>query len=132
MSLDVPYPFDPDKPARHQAKLEPAKSSAPVKYNDDEISTILNNVYRSAYGEETDFQSPNKAFLDKPADWHFSDIEKEIDKLGDATNEYDRDGLKAVAYLVVLVGCVSLCKAKASTIQKISLARLYRITTISL
>ena len=85
MSLDAPYPFDPDKPARHQAKLEPAKPNAPVKYNDDEISTILNNVYRNAYGEEADFQSPNKAFLDKPADWHFSDIEKEIDKPGDAS-----------------------------------------------
>ena len=91
-------------------------------------------AYKKATKEKfttADFKQ-DEALQDKVVALHFSDIEKEIDKLGDATNEYDRDGLKAVAYLVVLVGCVSLCKAKASTIQKISLARLYRITTISL
>ena len=35
--------------------------------------------------------APNKYFL--------ADIEKEIDKLGDAAKDYDRIGLKAVAHL---------------------------------
>ena len=33
------------------------------------------------------------------ADWHFADIDRAIDGLGDATDGYDRDGLRAVAHL---------------------------------
>ena len=51
----------------YAAKLEPAKPSAPVKYTDDEVNTIMNNVYRDAYGKEANFGSPNQAFLDKLA-----------------------------------------------------------------
>ena len=141
----------------YAAKLEPAKPTTPVKYTDDEVNTIMNNVYRDTYGKEANLGQANQAFLDKlslsessgdpnaeitikggrkftgkyqlgeacltdyrratkekfttadfkqdealqdkVADWHFSDIDKAIDKLGDATNEYDRDALKAVAHL---------------------------------
>ena len=41
----------------------------------------------------------DEALWDKVAAWNFGEIQKEIDKLGNATNEYDRDGLKAVAHL---------------------------------
>ena len=51
----------------YAAKLEPAKPSAPVKYTDDEVNTIMNNVYRDTYGQEANFGSPNQAFLDKLA-----------------------------------------------------------------
>ena len=51
----------------YAAKLEPAKPSAPVKYTDDEVNTIMNNVYRDAYGREANFGNPNQAFLDKLA-----------------------------------------------------------------
>ena len=154
----------------YAAKLEPAKPSAPVKYTDDEVNTIMNNVYRDTYGREAGFGSPNKAFLDKiamsessgktdaeitikdgrkftgkyqlgearltdyrratkekfttaqfkqdealqdkVAAWHFSDIDKAIDKLGTATNEYDRDGLKAVAHLGGIGGMKSFVRSK--------------------
>ena len=49
----------------YAAKLEPAKPSAPVKYTDDEVNTIMNNVYRDAYGQEANFGAPNQAFLNK-------------------------------------------------------------------
>ena len=154
----------------YAAKLEPAKPSAPVKYTDDEVNTIMNNVYRDAYGRDANFGNPNKAFLDKlamsessgktdaeitikdgrtftgkyqfgaarladykkatkekfstadfkqdealqdkVAAWHFSDIDEAIDKLGDATNEYDRDGLKAVAHLGGIGGMKSYVRSK--------------------
>ena len=51
----------------YAAKLEPAKPSVPVKYTDDEVNTIMNNVYRDAYGREAGFGNPNQAFLDKLA-----------------------------------------------------------------
>lgn len=41
----------------------------------------------------------NETLQDKVASWHFSDIDKAIDKLGDAANDYDHDGLKTVAHL---------------------------------
>jgi len=154
----------------YAAKLEPAKPSVPVKYTDDEVNTIMNNVYRDTYGQEANFGNPNKAFLDKlamgessgktdaeitikdgrkftgkyqfgsarladyrratgqtfttaqfkqdedlqnkVADWHFSDIDEAIDKLGNATNEYDRDGLKAVAHLGGIGGMKSFVRSK--------------------
>ena len=46
------------------------------------------------------------------AAWHFYDIEKEIDKLGNATNQYDRDGLKAVAHLGGIGGMKSYVRSK--------------------
>ena len=46
------------------------------------------------------------------AAWHFSDIEKEIDKLGNATNQYDRDGLKAVVHLGGIGGIKSYVRSK--------------------
>ena len=49
---------------------------------------------------------------EKVADWHFADIDKAIDKLGDATNEYDRDGLKAVAHLGGVGGMKSFVRSK--------------------
>ena len=41
-----------------------------------------------------------------------SDIDKAIDKLGNATNEYDRDGLKAVAHLGGIGGMKSYVLSK--------------------
>ena len=49
----------------YAAKLEPAKPCAPVKYAEEQINGILNNLYRDAYRKEANFGSPNKAFLDK-------------------------------------------------------------------
>lgn len=41
----------------------------------------------------------DEALQDKVADWDFSDISFQIDRLGEHAKEYDRDGLKAVAHL---------------------------------
>ena len=54
----------------------------------------------------------DEALQDKVAAWHFSDIDKAIDKLGDATNEYDRDALKAVAHLGGIGGMKSFVRSK--------------------
>ena len=54
----------------------------------------------------------DEALQDKVAVWHFSDIDKAIDKLGDATNQYDRDGLKAVAHLGGLGGMKNFVRSK--------------------
>ena len=39
------------------------------------------------------------ALQDEVAQWHFKDIDQEIDDLGDAAKGYDRDGLRSVAHL---------------------------------
>jgi hypothetical protein len=41
----------------------------------------------------------DEALQARVTDWHFADIDRAIDGLGDATNGYDRDGLRAVAHL---------------------------------
>lgn len=41
----------------------------------------------------------DEALQARVADWHFADIDKAINGLGDATDGYDRDGLRAVAHL---------------------------------
>ena len=41
----------------------------------------------------------DEALQARVADWHFADIDRAIDGLGDATDGYDRDGLRAVAHL---------------------------------
>ena len=51
----------------YAAKLEPAKPTTPVKYTDDEVNTIMNNVYRDTYGREANFGNTNQAFLNKLA-----------------------------------------------------------------
>ena len=157
-------------PVQPAASPRVMQSTTPVKYTDDEINTIMNNVYRDTYGKEANFGNPKKAFLDKlamsessgktdaeitikdgrkftgkyqfgsarladyrratgqtfttaqfkqdedlqdkVADWHFSDIDKAIDKLGDATNEYDRDALKAVAHLGGIGGMKNFVRSK--------------------
>ena len=66
----------------------------------------------------------NETLQDKVASWHFSDIDKAIDKLGDAANDYDHDGLKTVAHLGGIGGMKTLCEVRGYTIQKISLVHL--------
>ena len=41
----------------------------------------------------------DEALQDEVAQWHFQDIDKAIDALGDAAKGYDRDGLRSVAHL---------------------------------
>ena len=57
--------------------------------------------YRKATGEEFTTQQfkDNEQLQQKVAQWHFNDIDKAIDSLGDAAKGYDRDGLRAVAHL---------------------------------
>ena len=54
----------PVQPAATPRVMQPP---TPVKYTDDEVNTIMNNVYRDTYGQEAGFGSPNKAFLNKLA-----------------------------------------------------------------
>ena len=54
----------------------------------------------------------DEALQDKVADWHFADIDEALDKLGNATNEYDRDALKAVAHLGGVGGMKSFVRSK--------------------
>lgn len=70
--------------------------------------------YRNSTKEKfttTDFKQ-DPALQDKVAAWHFADIDRAIDKLGDATNEYDRDGLKAVAHLGGIGGMKNFVRSK--------------------
>jgi hypothetical protein len=157
----------PVQPAATPRVMQPP---TPVKYTDDEINTIMNNVYRDTYGQEAGFGSPNKAFLDKlalsessgdpnaeitikdgrkftgalqfgaarladyrnstkekftttdfkqdpalqdkVAAWHFADIDRAIDKLGNSANEYDRNGLLAVAHLGGIGGMKNFVRSK--------------------
>jgi len=57
--------------------------------------------YRKATGEEFTTQQfkGDEQLQQKVAQWHFNDIDKAIDKLGDEAKGYDRDGLRAVAHL---------------------------------
>lgn len=57
--------------------------------------------YKSATGKrftQDEFKA-NPALQDEVAQWHFKDIDQEIDDLGDAAKGYDRDGLRSVAHL---------------------------------
>lgn len=57
--------------------------------------------FKSATGKrftQTEFKA-NEALQDEVAAWHFKDIDKAIDALGDAAKGYDRDGLRSVAHL---------------------------------
>ena len=57
--------------------------------------------YRKATGEEFTTQQfkGDEQLQQKVAQWHFNDIDKAIDNLGDAAKGYDREGLRAVAHL---------------------------------
>ena len=57
--------------------------------------------YKAASGKrftQDEFQA-DEALQDEVAQWHFNDIDKAIDALGDAGKGYDRDGLRSVAHL---------------------------------
>ena len=57
--------------------------------------------YKKATGSsftQDEFQA-DEALQDEVAQWHFKDIDKAIDALGDAAKGYDRDGLRSVAHL---------------------------------
>lgn len=57
--------------------------------------------YQAATGKsftQDEFQA-NEALQDEVAQWHFKDIDKAIDALGDAAKGYNRDGLRSVAHL---------------------------------
>lgn len=57
--------------------------------------------YKSATGKRftQDQFKADPALQDEVAQWHFKDIDKAIDALGDAAKCYDRDGLRSVAHL---------------------------------
>ena len=57
--------------------------------------------YQAATGKsftQDEFQA-NEALQDEVAQWHFKDIDKAIDALGDEAKGYDRDGLRSIAHL---------------------------------
>lgn len=57
--------------------------------------------YRKATGAKftvAEFKQ-NEALQQKVAEWHFADIDKAIDALGNEAKGYNRDGLRAVAHL---------------------------------
>ena len=57
--------------------------------------------YKKATGSsftQDEFQA-DPDLQDEVAQWHFKDIDKAIDALGDAAKGYDRDGLRSVAHL---------------------------------
>jgi len=57
--------------------------------------------YKAASGKrftQNQFQA-DTALQDEVAIWHFNDIDKAIDALGDAGKGYNRDGLRSVAHL---------------------------------
>ena len=57
--------------------------------------------YKSATGQKftQDEFKADPALQDEVAQWHFQDIDKAIDALGDAAKGYDRNGLRSVAHL---------------------------------
>jgi len=57
--------------------------------------------YKKATGKTftQDAFKADEALQDEVAQWHFKDIDKAIDALGDAAKGYDRDGLRSVAHL---------------------------------
>ena len=70
--------------------------------------------YRNSTKEKfttTDFKQ-DPALQDKVAAWHFADIDRAIDKLGNSANEYDRDGLLAVAHLGGIGGMKNFVRSK--------------------
>ena len=57
--------------------------------------------YKTATGKaftQKEFKA-DEALQDEVGAWHFADIDKAIDALGDATKGYDRNGLRSVAHL---------------------------------
>jgi hypothetical protein len=48
----------------------------------------------------------NPALQDKVADWHFADIDRAINSLGNAATKYNMDGLRAVAHLGGITGMI--------------------------
>ena len=57
--------------------------------------------YKSATGQEfsQDEFKADEALQDEVDQWHFKDIDKAIDALGDTAKGYDRNGLRSVAHL---------------------------------
>jgi hypothetical protein len=70
--------------------------------------------YRKATGEEFTTQQfkDDEQLQQKVAQWHFNDIDKAIDSLGDAAKGYDRDGLRAVAHLSGIGGMKKYVRTK--------------------
>ena len=62
--------------------------------------------YRNATGESFTTQQfkDDEQLQHKVAQWHFNDIDKAIDSMGDKATGYDRDGLRAVAHLAGIGG----------------------------
>ena len=72
--------------------------------------------YRKATGEEFTTQQfkDDEQLQQKVAQWHFNDIDKAIDSLGDAAKGYDRDGLRAVAHLSGIGGMKKYVRTKGT------------------
>ena len=78
-------------PAKLAATPQDEPSSTPVKYDNEIINTILNNIYRDAYGEEANIEFPNKAFLDELVFNEFSknpNAQIAIEDVGKFTGKY--------------------------------------------
>ena len=72
--------------------------------------------YKQATGESfTQDQFKRDAELqDKVANWHFADLSKAIDDLGDAAKGYDREGLLAVGHLSGAAGMKRFVKTRGA------------------
>ena len=69
--------------------------------------------YKKATGKtftQDDFKA-NEALQDEVAQWHFQDIDKSIDALGDAAKGYDRDGLRAASHIAGVGGMTQFVKS---------------------
>ena len=69
--------------------------------------------YQAATGQKftQDQFKANEALQDEVAQWHFQDIDKTIDALGDAAKGYDHDGLRAAAHISGKSGMAKFVKS---------------------
>ena len=72
--------------------------------------------YRNATGESFTTQEfkDGEQLQHKVAQWHFNDIDRAIDSMGDKATGYDRDGLRAVAHLAGIGGMKEYVRTKGT------------------
>lgn len=106
--MQTPTPQQDDFLSKLAQSESSGRSDAEITIKDGRTFTGLYQFgdarltdYRNATGESFTTQEfkDDEQLQHKIAQWHFNDIDKAIDSMGDKARGYDRDGLRAVAHL---------------------------------
>ena len=121
--MQTPTPQQDDFLSKLAQSESSGRSDAEITIKDGRTFTGLYQFgdarltdYRNATGESFTTQEfkDDEQLQHKVAQWHFSDIDKAIDSMGDKATGYDRDGLRAVAHLAGIGGMKEYVRTKGT------------------